>query len=214
MGLRVVGAGLGRTGTHSLKLALERLLGAPCHHMIEVVRDERQFPLWASALDGEPDWSTIYDGYAATVDWPGVGFWRELVAAHPDAVVLLSRRESPRAWWNSARRTIFAQFNGEDVGASLEARATALALFARNGIDPGDADVAMAAYEAHLEAVRSEVRADRLVEWTTGDGWQPLCDALRLPVPDEAFPHVNTTAEFRARREARVAQAGTEGGGP
>ncbi len=200
MHLQVVGVGLGRTGTNSLKLALERLLGAPCHHMLEVFADERQFPLWVDAVGGQPDWDAIYDGYAATVDWPGAAFWRELVVANPDAVVLLSRRERPDAWWESATRTIFAPFNGEEAATPPEFRAAALALFARNGIDPGARDVAIAGYEAHLEAVRAEVPADRLVEWVTGDGWAPLCAALGVPVPDEPFPHVNTTDEFRARR--------------
>ena len=207
MELRVVGVGLGRTGTNSLKLALERLLGAPCHHMLEVFADERQFPLWVDAIDGRPEWDAIYDGYAATVDWPGAAFWRELVAANPEAVVLLSRRESPEAWWESATRTIFAPFNGEDAPAPPDFRAAALALFDRNGIDPGDREAAIAGYTAHLEAVRAEVPADRLVEWVTGDGWAPLCAALGAPVSDEPFPHVNTTDEFRARRDAREPDA-------
>src|SRR6478736_7536238 len=125
MELRVVGVGLGRTGTNSLKLALERLLDAPCHHMIEVFANGEQFPLWVAALEGDPDWTAIYGGYAATVDWPGAAFWRELVAANPDAVVLLSRRESAEVWWNSARRTIFAPFNGEDAPTPPEFRAAA-----------------------------------------------------------------------------------------
>ncbi len=207
MALRVVGVGLGRTGTNSLKLALERLLDAPCHHMLEVFADEAQFPLWVEAVDGSPDWDRIYERFAATVDWPGAAFWRELVAANPDAVVLLSRRESADAWWNSAVRTIFAPWNGEDGSLPQEFRFALERLVGRNGVDPGDAEVAKAAYEAHLAAVRAEVPADRLVEWTAGDGWGPLCAALGVPVPDEPFPHVNTTDEFRARRAAQAEAA-------
>jgi hypothetical protein len=206
MDLRVIGVGLGRTGTNSLKLALEHLLGAPCHHMLEMIADERQFHLWLAALGGEPDWDAIYEGYVATVDWPGTAFWRELVAACPDAIVLLSRRETAEAWWTSARRTIFAPFNdeqdGDDAGPRPGHLAAVLAMFARNGIDPRQPEAAMAAYDAHLAAVRAEVPVDRLVEWIPGDGWGPLCDALHLPVPDRPFPHVNTTEEFRDRRES------------
>ena len=126
MGLRVVGVGLGRTGTNSLKLALERLLDGRCHHMIEVFADDRQFPMWqAAAAGGEADWDAIYEGFVATVDWPGAAFWRELVAAYPDAVVLLSQRESAEAWWESARRTIFSPWNGEDPGTDPGFRAAA-----------------------------------------------------------------------------------------
>lgn len=206
MELRVVGVGLGRTGTNSLKLALERLLDAPCHHMTEVFADEAQFPLWQQAIAGAPDWDAIYGRFGATVDWPGCAFWRELTDANPDAVVLLSRRETPEAWWESARRTIFAPWTGEDAPRDPAFRVAAEALFARNGIDPADPKVAMAGYQAHLEAVRATIAPDRLLEWTAGDGWAPLCAALGVAVPDEPFPHVNTTEEFRARQAERAAE--------
>ena len=108
MTLRVVGAGLGRTGTHSLKIALEQLLGAPCYHMFEVIGHPESIPAWQAAVDGQPvDWDAIMEGYEAAVDWPVSAFWRELAAANPDAVVLLSTRSSADAWWKSANDTIF-----------------------------------------------------------------------------------------------------------
>jgi hypothetical protein len=216
MTLRVVGVGMGRTGTNSLKLALEQLLGAPCHHMLEVFEHPAQVPLWTAAAAGDPDWPATFDGYAATVDWPGAAFWRQLVAEYPDAVVLLSKRESADAWWRSADRTIFEAFTGASAPpppmvAWFE---TLRALFAEEGIDPTDEAASKAGYERHLEAVRAEVPPERLVEWTTGDGWEPLCAALGLAVPDAAFPHVNTTDEFRARFDERVASGGAEPGAP
>src|SRR3954463_2967084 len=91
--LRVVGAGLGRTGTASLKMALERLLAGPCYHMKEVFEHLDHVPIWHAAIRGEAvDWSSVLDGYLAIVDWPGAACWRSLAAAHPDAVVLLSTR--------------------------------------------------------------------------------------------------------------------------
>jgi hypothetical protein len=201
MTLQVVGVGLGRTGTNSLKLALEQLLGAPSHHMIEVFAHPEQVGLWTAAAAGDPDWAAIYDGYAATVDWPGAAFWRELVVEYPDALVLLSRRESADAWWQSATRTIFTMWNGE-VGVPPEMAdwfAMVGLLLARQGVDPTDEAASKAAYERHLAAVRAEVPADRLLEWQPGDGWEPLCAALDVPVPAEPFPRVNTTEEFRAR---------------
>src|SRR5438445_13745946 len=86
MTLRVVGASLGRTGTHSLKIALEQLLGAPCYHMLEVIAHPEYARDWKRAIDGEPvDWEVVMDGYAAAVDWPAAAFWRELAAANPEA---------------------------------------------------------------------------------------------------------------------------------
>jgi len=216
MALRAVGVGIGRTGTNSLKLALEQLLDAPCHHMAEVFAQPSQIPMWTAAAAGEPDWPAIFDGYAATVDWPGAAFWRQLVAEYPDAVVLLSKRESADAWWKSANRTIFEVFNGATAPpppmvAWFE---TMRGLFAQAGIDPTDETSAKVGYERHLQAVRDEVPAERLVEWTTGDGWAPLCAALGVDVPDEPFPHVNTTDEFRARFEQRVGSGQAEAGAP
>ncbi len=203
MELRVVGVGLGRTGTHSLKLALEQLLGAPCHHMIEILEHPEQMEQWVAAVNGQPAWDRIYQGYVATVDWPGAGFWRELVAEYPNAVVLLSQRTNSDAWWASAQSTIFELFNrpapdDPAFAPMAEWLDTVRAVLARNGVDPTDGAVSKQAYEAHLAAVRREVPAERLVEWTTGDGWAPLCRALELPEPMDPFPHVNTTEEFRA----------------
>jgi hypothetical protein len=201
--LRVVGVGFGRTGTHSLKLALEQLLGAPCHHMVEIFEHPEQIPLWTAAAEGHPDWDRVFEGYAATVDWPGAGFWRQLGDHFPDAVVLLSKRQNADTWWTSASRTIFTMFDRVDTGQPAPPEIapwldTVRDILARNGVDPADESASKKAYEAHLVAVRAEVPPQRLVEWTTGDGWGPLCAALGVPEPDALFPHVNTTEEFRA----------------
>ena len=202
MSLKVVGVGWGRTGTHSLKLALERLLDGPCHHMLEVFEKPEQIPLWIAAADGTPDWTKIFDGYVATVDWPSAGFWRQLVAEYPEAVVLLSRRESADAWWRSADQTIFTVFTrpmADDTPAEMAKWFDTLrGVLADQDVDPTDEEASKLAYDRHLAAVRAEVPADRLIEWTPGEGWGPLCSALGVPEPEEAFPHVNTTEEFRA----------------
>jgi hypothetical protein len=201
MTLRLVGAGVGRTGTHSLKLALETLLGAPCYHMLEVFQHLEHVPSWHAAARGEPvDWDRLLTGYTATVDWPAAAFWPELSAAYPDAVVLLSVRESADAWWRSASATIFdVDRRGSQPGSDLapwEAMAREVTS-RRFAADVTDEQGAKAAYERHNAEVRSTVPSDRLVEWRPGDGWEPLCGALGLPVPDLPFPHVNTTAQFR-----------------
>jgi hypothetical protein len=203
-GLRLVGAGVGRTGTASLKVALERLLGGPCYHMREVFDHLDHVPLWHRAIRGEgADWASLLDGYVAIVDWPGAACWRDLAAAYPDAVVLLSTRADAQTWWKSANATILRDVSDEDKSAHPE-----LAEFGHmvsdmfNGFDPDwrDRDAAMAAYDRHNAAVRAEVPAERLVEWQPGDGWAPLCHALAVDLPDEPFPHTNTTEEFLQRR--------------
>jgi hypothetical protein len=199
MSLRVVGAGLGRTGTHSLKVALEQLLGAPCYHMIEVFGHPEHVPLWQEAVDrGATDWDTVFDGYAAVVDWPAASFWREITEANPDALVLLSVRD-PDAWWKSAHDTIFDATMRELGDESMRPwHNMVLQLFRDRFTDAIlDPEAAKAAYVKHNDDVRATAPKDRLVEWRPGDGWEPICTALELPVPDAPFPHVNTTEEFR-----------------
>ena len=186
----------------SLRAALEQLLGGPCYHMTEVFEHlDDHVPIWHAAIRGEAvNWDDVMGGYRAAVDWPTAACWRELAAAYPDALVLLSERDTPEQWWKSANQTIFPMMgrDGFDEPAMAQWRAMAddmLTSFEPRWADP---DAAMAAYVAHNDAVRREVPEDRLVQWKPGDGWGPLCEALGVAVPDEPFPHTNTTAEFRA----------------
>ena len=203
MGLQVIGAGLGRTGTHSLKVAFEQLLGGPCYHMLEVLGRPDQAEAWAAAARGlEPDWTEFLAGYVATVDWPAASFWRELTAAAPDALVVLSVRDDAEAWWKSAEETIFAVLARgappDDPGAVAELAMISEVLNQRFTSGWRDRQTAIAAYEAHNADVRASVPPGQLVEWRPGDGWGPLCGPLGVTVPAEPFPHVNTTADFRA----------------
>jgi hypothetical protein len=207
MALRVVGAGVGRTGTLSLKTALERLLGGRCYHMLETFDRPDDLPVWEAAVNGtQPDWPAFLSDFDATVDWPASAFWPEMAEAFPDAIVLLSTRSSTDAWWNSAHNTIFDVMRGERppadgaIGEVHRAQASMVhAMFeVRFTKDVQDEAAAKAAYEAHNAAVRAGVDRARLVDWQPGDGWEPICAALDLPVPAEPFPHANSTADFRA----------------
>ena len=195
--LKVVGAGVGRTGTHSLKVALEQLLGGTCHHMIEVFAHPEEIPVWTDAIDGKPvDWGALMSGYTAQVDWPGGSFWPELSAANPDALVLLSTRD-PDAWFTSCSNTIFAGIQGMIDGGDQWMGAM-LRLFRERFSDQiEDRDAMIAAYERHNAAVRAAIPEERLLDWTAADGWEPICARLGLPVPSDPFPVTNTTSEFR-----------------
>jgi hypothetical protein len=198
MALRVVGAGLGRTGTHSLKLALEQLLGGPCYHMLEVVGRPDDVPLWQRAVDGDPvPWDELFGDYSAAVDWPAAAFWKPISEAYPDAIVLLSSRSSADAWYTSATDTIFEIMRrGGPADEAWNRMVKGMLL--QFTPDVNDAAAAKAAYERHNADVRATAAPERLVDWQPGDGWEPLCAALDVPVPDAPFPHVNTTEEFRA----------------
>jgi Sulfotransferase domain len=199
--LRVVGAGLGRTGTNSLKLALERVLDGRCYHMSECMERPGDAAVWHAAIRGESvDWDALLTDFDATVDWPACAFWRELSAANPEAVVLLSVRESPEAWWESMEKTIVSTLS-QPVPADdedwVKRRAMTLDLMGSFTPDWKHREAAVAAYEAHNTEVRRTAPAGRLVEWRPGDGWEPLCEMLGVAVPGEPFPHVNKTGEFR-----------------
>lgn len=197
MSLRVVGAGLGRTGTLSLKLALERLIGGRCYHMMEVFQTN-DFDTWKRAGDGEAmDWKKVFAGYTATVDWPSTAFWQSICHTFPDAWVVLSTRENAEAWYESAMATIFA--NRDPANPSPVGKMMRGILSATFTPDIDNRAAAIAAYDRHNAHVRATAPRGKLIDWKPGDGWAPLCEALRVPVPSEPFPHVNTTAEFRRR---------------
>lgn len=199
MSLRVVGAGLGRTGTHSLKLALETLLGGPCYHMIEIRERPDDADGWRRAAEGEQvDLTGMIDGYVAAVDWPASAFWRQLADENPDAVILLSTRATSEEWWQSADQTIFEVSRHMEPGPVHRMMSS---IFPRTfTADFTDHDAAVAAYERHNAEVRRDAPPDRLVDWRPGDGWEPICAALGVPVPDEPFPHSNAREGFRQRR--------------
>jgi hypothetical protein len=194
MSLRVVGAGLPRTGTATLTIALEHLLGGRTYHMSVI--PGHPFDLgagWNQALAGEtPDWDQLFDGYSAAVDWPASMFWRQLSEVYPDAVVLLSVRESAETWWQSADATILpvarmalAPDWSEGCGLlNLLERFTG----SKHWNDPA---TLMAAYERHNAEVRQTIPPHRLLEWRATEGWAPLCRALGVPVPAMPFPWTN-----------------------
>jgi hypothetical protein len=196
MALQIVGAGLGRTGTNSLQLALQQLLKGPCYHMIEVIADpDVRVQQWMDAMDGRPDWETIMNGYVASVDWPAAAFWRELADAYPDAPVLLSTRATTDVWFQSFSDTILqVMLRDEPNGDSPMPLRMVNERFTTEW---RDSDACKAAYEQHNADVRATISADRLIDWQPGDGWEPICAKLGLPVPSEPFPHANTTDDFR-----------------
>lgn len=203
--MRVVGAGFGRTGTLSLKVALERLGVGRCHHMSEVFADPAQPELWRGVVAGERrDWDAVFAGFGATVDWPGCAFWRELMEHFPESIVLLTVRD-PVAWHESVMNTIHPTLVAEppsDAPAHVRVHlAMARELVLERTFDGrlDDRDHAVAVFERHNEAVRRGVPAERLLEYEVREGWGPLCRALDVAPPDEPFPRVNTTEEFQSR---------------
>lgn len=209
MALDIIGAGFGRTGTLSLKYALELLGFDRCYHMMEVAdgvnqRDDRA--TWAAAHRGQPvDWDELFRGYRATTDWPACNLWRELAAHFPEAKVILTERD-PDAWYRSVMSTIYPSSSASRDSAEHADRWewAELVVWGRVFDDRmDDEDHVIGRYLAHNQAVRDEVSPDRLLVYRPGDGWEPLCDFLGVGVPDEPYPRTNSTAEFQERAARR-----------
>src|SRR5258708_36965737 len=183
--------------------------------MVKMRGDMGLVPEWHQAFDGNADWEKIFAGHQSTVDWPGSFFWRELIEAYPEAKVVLSVR-SPESWANSMKNTIWGVFYGDALMRHLSD--------ARRKVDPGwndyceliidmwrksgllgemtgdfDATVLGAAFSRYNDEVRAGVPAERLLEWAPGDGWEPLCTFLEVPVPAAPIPHVNDQGAFSGR---------------
>lgn len=205
MVLQLIGAGLPRTGTSSLREALRHLLGAPVHHMSEVLAHPEQARTWTAALQGDPpDWRAFLAGYAAGVDAPFSLCWRDLAETFPDAPVLLSLRTDPQVWLRSMQATVLPRTREILAGDGRDPVAPLFAVLFRDLGDLDDPDQLVEGYRRWADDVRASAPPGRLVEWRPGDGWELLCRALSLPVPDLPFPHENSTADYRARRAARA----------
>jgi hypothetical protein len=211
--MKLIGAGLPRTGTLSQKVALEMLGVGPCYHMVNVLADLDLVGLWRRALEGEGPWNEIFDGFESTVDWPGSFFYAELAEAYPDAKVLLSVRDG-EAWARSMRDTIYDVLYGDSLIGHMSAARSAIdakwrgymelmdQMWRRSGLlDPQDtSDAALIrGLQRYHDEVQQTVPSDRLLVWSVADGWEPLCEFLELPVPDTPFPHLNDSKEFSKR---------------
>lgn len=214
MGLKVIGAGLGRTGTLSTQAALNRL-GFRCYHMEEVLqftRNRSHIDFWREVACSPPgtqhDWSRVFANYSATVDNPGCCVWRELMQAYPEAKVLLTLHPGgASAWYDSTFDTIYFfterswQFK---VLAFLTPMGRKYRELARKLIwgrtlkgAMDDRPAAVARYDAYAEEVKAAVPADRLLIFKVSEGWEPLCAFLGVPKPEEEFPRLNDRSAIR-----------------
>jgi hypothetical protein len=208
MTLKVIGAGLGRTGTLSLKTALEELGFGPCHHMMELLPRPERHRYWEDAALQRPvAWDKVFEGFSSTVDWPYCNFYRELAGLYPDAKVILTVRE-PDAWFDSISRTIFPlqAASAANPSSPLE-RASKVMIWDFFDGRLEDRDHVIAVYEKHNRAVKAAIPPERLLTFDVREGWAPLCQFLGVPVPAAAFPRVNIADEFKAKAETFARQA-------
>ena len=199
MSLSVIGAGFGRTGTSSLKIALEQMGVGRCYHMIEVFPNPAAPAFWERVAESEPfEWEEIFAPFAATVDWPGCKFYWELAHHYPDAKVILTERD-PERWYKSCQETIFSDAHFEELrGSPFEGMIKKIVYDTFDG-RRHDKDHVIGVYKRHNAEVRKAIPPERLLVYQVSEGWEPLSKFLGLPIPDMPFPVVNTSEDFNNR---------------
>ena len=198
MTISVIGAGWGRTGTLTMKYALEILGYRKCHHMAEVIKNPGEDQQWLAASRGEQiDWEVFLKDYQATVDWPSCHFYKELADYYPEAKVILTIRD-PKTWYESASETIFRVINrGLNSGKIAAEKNLGYQLVIRSALKGNiEKNHAIESFEEHTEEVKKNIDASRLLIFEVKDGWEPLCDFLEKEVPSDSFPKINSRDEF------------------
>ncbi len=203
MALKLIGAGFGRTGTMSLRDALDKIGYGPCYHMSVVMQNPQNARYWAAAGRGEKvNWDEVFEGFVSTVDWPACTYWRELADAYPDAKVLLTVRD-PERWFASTQKTIFSKPHRDSFyldDSDPDKRGMVEVLYDKTFQKrQNDHDHAISVFNAHNEEVKRSIPPERLLVYEVGQGWEPLCKFLGVPVPAEPFPRINTTDDWLAR---------------
>lgn len=203
MALQIIGAGFGRTGTTSLKIALEELGFTKCYHMRELIAHPSHATVWLDAYEGKKvNWDSIFGGYRAILDWPGSYFYKELGVAYPDAKVVLSVRD-PEKWYDSMLKTIHTESQSVPRWAlwlvpPVRRLFQVMDRVIWEGVFQGrftDKGYVMAVFHRHIEEVKGKVPAHKLLIYDVKEGWEPLCQFLEVPVPNIPFPRSNDQLE-------------------
>jgi len=211
--MKVIGAGLPRSATTTQMFALESLGFGPCYHMRDLLADlEGGLPMWEAVAEGKPDWEMIFGEARSAVDWPAARYYAELMEYYPHAKIILSERGGAE-WARSMYQTVWGVYHGDSVLHHMcEARGVVDSLWRRymdlmiemtwtdHGALAGDTSteeaLALAMHRWHAE-VKATVPADRLLVWNPADGWEPMCEFLKVDVPADPLPRLNDTLAFR-----------------
>ena len=204
--LKVIGAGLGRTGTKSLQQALVLLGFGPCHHMTELLPDNQEhlWPMWKEIFSSSEDKSEklkeAFKGYVATTDYPGCLFYKEFLQWNPDAKVILTVRDNPDQWIESVQATIF-RFKFDDNSARQEFRKSFFAFLAKvHGADPREQETDLRKlYLDWNEELKRSIKKENLLVFNVKEGWGPLCKFLGVPEPKQPFPNLNSKEFFQKK---------------
>ena len=196
--MQIIGAGFGRTGTMSLKAALEQIGFGPCYHMLEVFKHPSHIKTWLAAAEGqEVDWVSLLGEYQAGLDYPLSVFYKELMGVYPEAKVILTVRD-PQRWYESTLETIYQGAALPDWALRILPPYRDFIKMVRTAVWEGlfegrseERAYAINVFENWVIEVKRTVPAEKLLIFSVKDGWEPLCTFLGVSVPDKPFPHIN-----------------------
>ncbi len=219
MALKVIGAGWGRTGTESLKMALEQLGFDRCYHGFDLMNDGRKLQYWKQLhTERTTDFHALFKGYVAAVDTPAAYYYRELMQQYPDAKVILTVRDAGK-WYDSAANTIFKRpppvkyallkfmgrlFKKLSYVPQIDEHLQAIFFDDAFNGKIEDKKAMMAWYNEWNEQVKNTVPPTKLLVYNIAQGWEPLCAFLNVPVPDNPFPQTNKKEGFQKRVEKAI----------
>ncbi|MGH3466494.1 MAG: sulfotransferase family protein [Thermocrispum sp.] len=204
--LKLINAGLGRTGTTSLQAALERLGFGPCYHMFDIIGSQQRLEQWEGIVcDGQrPDWAALFEGFTSAVDGPPAIFYREIAEALPDVKIILTTRDAER-WYQSTYDTLYqfalrSKDNPPPAGSSSARLFRVVNTMVWEGLFDGrfaDQDYAIEVYRQRNDEIIRSVDPGRLLVYDVTQGWGPLCAFLGVEAPPADFPHANDSASMR-----------------
>ena len=215
--LKVIGIGFPRTGTNTLRVALNMLGFGPCYHFWEYAAHPdhaNMVKFWANVeslvASNEPNriqWEaffTKYD-YESGCDQPLSVYWRELMAAYPNGKFILTVRD-PYKWYQSYAKTCVKSWNLERwilsyICPHFITHTKCLNRFLKDNnidVDNFKEKEAVKSFNAFIERVKDEIKDEsRLLIYDVSDGWQPLCQFLDVEIPkDKEFPVTNNQANY------------------
>ncbi len=213
MSIKIIGAGLPRTGTNTLRESLEILGFSKTYHMKQLLVHPENLHYWTTLkATGTTNWDALYDGYEATVDFPCYPWYKEHMTQYPDAKVILSTRPFEN-WYTSFYSTIWKAQNppdaeraamGERIAADPRLQSVMKVMgFSKQAMTEDhfqgkflDKEFMEKVFNDHHEEVKRHVPADKLLVYEVTEGWEPLCEFLGAEVPNEPLPHTNKKEDF------------------
>ena len=215
MSLQVIGTGVGRTGTHSLKLALEQLGFGKCYHMVELFQRPENVIYFEKAERGEEvNWDKLFEGYNSAVDYPVARYYKQIIPKYPSAKIIHTVRD-PESWYQSAMETIFWA-SKPSIGrmlslmiklpfsSTLRKRFPVLKYNGQLvdnifGKDLKNKQEVIKKYNEINAETLNFIPKGRSLVYDVKTGWEPLCNFLNVPVPSTPFPRSNVRDEFKIR---------------